>query len=405
MKKYDCGNEYVMRLLSGPLNGFEFSIGPGEYLFCAKPERFLDINNVADTLKLDERVIYLPTETDGVNFTIFVADKKKIKDQITALVHNKNNTKTIKFSFNEVIAIENIYFSVKLAGTAWEEAIENFISPQKIELTEEITNIKNKFNIASRGYRLFFISIICLISALIAIYALLFLYQDNEVTSLNKLFKDASISYEIETGRDNIHYIIANSEGDLEWARQAVIKTNVSRKVIITSRNFESDRISELLKNINVAFFVIHLNNIKEPEILISSNRNVITTEFINSLKKQILEITPYANKINIVLIEDSDVIKAAKDGLDKIGLDYHYRDSSSGVSLTNTGPIDDVMLIEVYQFIKDFYSKFGSQFININILLKDDFIKNNSFKYGSDSYIVMNKNHWDFSKIPKLIN
>ena len=176
-------------------------------------------------------------------------------------------------------------------------------------------------------------------------------------------------------------------------------RKNLTSTWRIITPQAEEARLTSLLERNNVAFFAIRFTNPDSPTLLMSSTRNATDDANLNHVMQLMLAEMPYAHKIQIILHDDSELLNKAQQGLKALGFDYQMAQSDSGVTLLSGLPSVDVHLSEFSRFVSQFYQSWGRRYIHFSADVRDDVLKDKSYKYGDDGYISMNKSHWLFNK------
>lgn len=108
-------------------------------------------------------------------------------------------------------------------------------------------------------------------------------------------------------------------------------------------------------------------------------------------------EILPYIWGVDIFGVDDNLVLEQAESGLRQQGVLYTKKVTPSGVFFFIQGEFDDGALLRIQNFIHNFYTKWGRQYIRFSVELKNDWLKDNSFSYGELEFIKTGPEEWHF--------
>ncbi len=90
----------------------------------------------------------------------------------------------------------------------------------------------------------------------------------------------------------------------------------------------------------------------------------------------------PYADSVNITLMDDVTAAGQAEAGLKQQALPYSRR-NHKGRNVCYSGALDDVEILRARQFVDSYYRTWGGRYVQFAIELKDDWLKGAHFSTG----------------------
>lgn len=393
---------YIFKVLSGSMNGIEFSLGPHSYFICVS-DTVAEQGNLASNLGHAERTLYLPTTTPGHNFVVNLA-QQTTEEEFVVTVSYPDHQDTLNLAFNKVCYVEGIYFALKREGEAWDQDVINGVLPatnmsglgQAVNLTANPTAAKS----SGRKYRWVTAGILLLSLGAVGAVALAKYGAGSEHSSPKQVLQQLgnNAGYSVKEGRNHIYYVFAQNNQMAEWARQTMARADSKDSWKVITPQEEETRLTRILDRHNISYFTVRFNDIHAPTLVMSSTRNATDPTTLANIKKILLDVTPYAEKVNIELKDDQNVLRMAEEGLVALGFDYQMTQSDSGVTLSSSMSAGDTRMAEFNRFVSQFYRLWGRHYVHFAVDLRDDALKGKSYKYGQDGYVNAGKSHWVFN-------
>lgn len=380
---------FVIRLLNSPLRGCEFPLALGRTLFIVSNESELINFGLVPELPLD--TIYIPLDEGGVNFEIIVnkdADVDKDKILLSELSESDSSIDHTIY-FNTPMKIGELNIAIRPENEEW--------SSEVLSEKEQKDNLKRMPKKCSFKLlrKVAFCSVL-VVGIFVATYWIWNAPQ-RQVAELNSLLGVEKQHFQVLLGRDNIFYIVAKDERRHLWARQVIARGGYEKEALVVDNENENKRLSEWLSNNYPAmpFYRLHLNNPKKPQFWISRQRTSLDPEQRKKLIAELMKVFPYAESIDIVSIDDNVAISQAENGLKLQALPYTINKGAQNFTFLIKGSLDDGEILRTRQFINEYTQKWGNNYVQFAIELKDDWLKGRSFQYGSEGYIKKNSSHW----------
>ncbi|MGH8087404.1 MAG: PrgH/EprH family type III secretion apparatus protein, partial [Stenotrophomonas sp.] len=126
---------HKLKLLSGPLDGVEFSLLPGDTIFHVGPARTLQQGQLSATLANADNVFYIPGDLAPASFRVQVAD-----DTVTLEVREDGDDiwRVQPLDLNAVVHVAGLALAVRADGEAWSAQVLDHRLPVPVA-TEAVT--------------------------------------------------------------------------------------------------------------------------------------------------------------------------------------------------------------------------------------------------------------------------
>jgi len=388
---------YVFKVLSGAINGIEFTLGPHSYFMCVG-DAVADEGNLSQNFQYAERTLYLPAIAPCHNFVVDLTENNT-DDEFEVIVTYPDRQETLRFAYNVVCRVASVYFSLRSAEQQWSaEVISNTPSPSMISPVAEQASVTKRPHASPWGAILVGALCFFLLAGGITGWLSYEAQPDQSSNKLHQLVGDNG-GYSVQLGRDNTYYLFAKDEKQADWARQAVVRSRSKEVWKVLTPHEEEARLSHVLDRNNIAFFTIRFTDPSAPTLVMSSTRNATDNKSLERISQMLLDVLPYAKKVNIDLRDDKYVMRIAQEGLNALGFGHQAIQSDSGVTLSGDISDGDGHMAEVNRFVEQFYRTWGKRYVHFLAEFRDDTSKDKSFRYGDDGFITTDKSHWSFSK------
>ncbi|MEB0010305.1 PrgH/EprH family type III secretion apparatus protein [Glaciimonas sp. Gout2] len=377
----------VLRFLNGPFHGCEYSLAEGRTLFVVGAMQDLIVCEVMP--EFSNNTVVVPMPKGGINFEIILSSKVSDGFLFRILDDTSEDQQQL---FQDACSAGTVRFSVRPPGVEWVNSI------QKNKLLVEVA--VDKKSLLSTISWVGGLAVLFFIMTLIIVTRKSF-KEDEYVTEVTSAISGSISEYKILKGRDSIVYVFANSDRDLAWGRQALIRRGLSDKVKISSLRLEESRINKLLQSTypNLAFHRLNLDEVAKPVLMLSAERTTLTSEIRTILIERMMHWMPYSDMIILDKWDDAMIEKQARTGLDRIGITYLSKHDDRRITFLTKGDLTDVELLNLQRFTHNFYQYFGVEYVHFSVDLEDDWLKNKSFKYNGNDYVKMTSKHWLFTK------
>ncbi|MCD4484625.1 PrgH/EprH family type III secretion apparatus protein [Chromobacterium vaccinii] len=375
----------VVRLLNSALRGCEFLLRPGRTLFLVGPSEALTEPHQLPELPGD--TLYVPLADGGVNFEILIDADAQIREL------GQDEVAEYPAGFNQIIRVGALELALRPQDQSWLPEVLNH--PRQTDtLATKPPRRRNRW---------------LAVPALLALLAAAGLgfgsYEQwldssqRKTTELSALLGNNPQRFQILPGQDGRFYVAAASERDTAWARQALLRSDDPQAFEVITPLRENERIGRWLAAAypDLAYYCLQLNDPRHPQLWISQQRAALSAEDKMRLAARLVERLPYADKVDIVPVDDDAAAREAEAGLRRLALPFRRKDNPDSVVFAISGSLGDDELQRARQFVDRYYRQWGGRYVQFAIELKDDSLKDKSFMYGNQGYIKLDASHWYF--------
>ncbi|MEJ2795733.1 PrgH/EprH family type III secretion apparatus protein [Iodobacter sp. LRB] len=388
---------FTFKALSGPLNGVEFSLGREAYCICVGAKGEEDAQ-LAASLALTERTLFVLASAPQINFSLHL-DEDLAGDAFNATVYHPAQHEKIQLKYNEIQAVGGLRFAIKRSDELWCDEVLQGNGPQLLvaEAAAQPSKLACSPTTGIRRLGWVWWGLVLLILLLLGGGALAWNAQSStpKVENIHKILHGSSNAYTVSLGRDQTYTVFAQTERDALWARQALMRSSLHTAWRVTTAVDERRRLSPLLEREGVMFFTLRFQAPLQPTILLSSTRMGNDASTQARVRSLLMQIMPYAEQVSMEWHSDAAVAEAAQDSLKRIGLEYRLQQGKKEIGLVSSVYAGDVRLAEFKRVTEAFYATWGDRYVHFNAELRDDWLKDKSFKYGQEGYVRMSPSHW----------
>lgn len=380
-------NRVVIRLLNSSLRGCEFLLSPGRTLFVVGEHSDLVINDQLPELPSD--TLFIPFGRGGINFEVLFDDFKSENIIVRELPEGGHHAHERTVTFNQILHVGELIIALRPEHLSW---VSEIVEYPKAEASQDARPAKH--------YVPTLFAIVTM-SVLLVGGFLLWSSPQQQANELNMLLGNEHQRFRVLPGRNKIFYIVAANERDAIWAQQVIARGDYNDPAKVINPVQENERVTRWLADNypSLAYYRLQLDDPYQPQLWISRQRSQISEGDIQTLSISLMAVLPYADRIKIVSIDDTAVVRQAEIELNRQALPFSRRDQADGVTFVIQGALDDGELLRARLLIDDYYRQWGGRYVQFAIELKDDWLKGHSFQYGDQSYVKMSPGHWYFPK------
>ena len=375
----------VLRVLNGLLNGCEFAIDSERFLVVVGSDT--GFSSIEPFTMLPDDTLFIPQDEEGINFEIITGEEDGEGVKLRELNGTEATERNI--ALNCRVQVGRVIFALRGKEDEWSSDILG-------ETTEKPVN-KQKGIQTKRRLCVFAIStgmIITLIASGLGYW--LYSDWDNDINRLNKILAN---QYSIMQGSDKALYIYSEDQNKAIWVNKLIKPQDFESTINVIYPEKEKERIYSWLRDNmpKMKYFCVHIDNTWIPKLLISKQRSHMSEQQLIDAVIKLKVAIPYAKDIEIIDVSDDYLVNQAEEGLSTLGIHYKHNKVNDYVTYSIVGELSDSELIRLQHFIDGFYHQWGKGFINFNISLEDNFLKNKSFGYGEYNYMKSGPKQWIF--------
>ncbi|NDL61509.1 PrgH/EprH family type III secretion apparatus protein [Acerihabitans arboris] len=387
-------NTAVVRLLNGILKGCEYPLSARKTLFIAADCDTLESEGASSSFPED--CVLVPTEGGGVNFEII---RPAAPDQGILLRRlDDSGADDILLASNQPVTVGALALAVRAAGETWSDGVLNY---QRGAMAGASAAMAAKG--PGRGrWRL-----AVLVATAVAVLALVFFLktpdaQQREIVALTQQLGDEPGKYRIFPGRDGVLYVQADNERAAAWGRQSLVRLKSPQSIKINSHEEEKRRIERWLGQ---NFPALNLHQLQfdqpaEPVLMVSRQRGRLDETQRGDISRGLMKQLPYAEHIHFAEVDDDIVSRQAEEGIKKLAISYTRINNQDSVTFVIDGAINDGERQRIRFFVEEYDRQWSGNYVQFAIELKDNWLKDKSFKYGHLGFVKMTPGHWYFPNI-----
>lgn len=194
-------------------------------------------------------------------------------------------------------------------------------------------------------------------------------------------------------------FVLAQGLPEMEWATEALHKLNIKPDVeLIWLQKHKQALVKRLVRD---EYPVLQLDY-DEPQHPIVALYRELQTEEENRFKALLLEKSPFASDVRIIVRTKTELLQEARQGLDRLHITYREIDTQSGYAMIVNDRLSDNVLAALSNFIKSFSQKWGSNIVSFSVNLDENWLQNKSWVDRSNGYIFLSPKHWYFPHADK---
>jgi type III secretion system PrgH/EprH family protein len=376
----------VLRICSGPLQGCEFLLRRRRTLFVVGAEA--EFCSPDRPVTIPEDAIYIPLGAGGSNFEVLLEDNGRSGCFVRVLGDEESVERPLPFQSLECVG--GVHIAVRLQEEPWREGvIGNLLSTAQPESFQAAGTWRQRL-VAGSGIAL----LVGL--TMVAWYA----SSPNPVSNVEALIAGGNARMPVVYGRDRTVYVFAGSEREANWGRQVLVRNGYAATQVMTVYD-ERGRLENLLARLapEVTYHQLDLSDPTVPRLLVSQQRNVLSTDSQRQLEKALTAAAPYAQEVQIIHRDDDELVHQAEEGLKRLALPFTRIKENNSVTFMIEGSLQDAELKALSNYVVEFTQKWGGHYVHFAIELKDDWLKGKSFQYGPQGYVKMTPSSWYFPK------
>lgn len=385
----------VIRLLNGSLRGCEFTLVAGRTIFIVGHAD--DINQQHQGTITPDNTIYIPCSVPSPNFEILVPEEKNK----LLIVHefNARGPAGKEIPANEPIAIgeQKICWRDE-KDVFYDDVLTDHANQQPIGDEEQ----KNDVAIYhGKGPWWKFAAALAIISCISAAGYSYLNESQRQITSVSEFLDNKVGDYKVIYGKDNIIYILSESESAAQWAIQSMIRTPSPYGTKILTTDSEEQRIGKWIESNwpQVKIHRVRLDIPDHPVIEVSAERAKLSPAEMKKFTDSVAKNINYAADVSINSISDESIRRLAIDGLEKLSLAFTEVKNSNSVTLVIQGALDDGEFERLKNFITHYSQVWKGEYVQFVMEFEDDWLKGRSYKFGERGYVKLSPGHWYFPR------
>ncbi len=383
---------HKLKLLSGQLDGVEFTLLPGDTVFHVGSARTLHEGQLGATLANADNVFYIPGDLLPASFRIRCSEvdvRMEVRegDATCWMAH--------ELPINEVVHAAGLAMAVREEHAAWSAAVLDHRLPV---LSPFESSSRMPVGPPLQTPRMLWVLLALLAAVLTATGWWMYDRQRpaTQVRNLERVLAQSPYDYSVVHDKDGRLHAFGDTAEAMTWGQRASERAGRTHD-IYRVRHLEAERIGTFLDSAGVDYAVIRLRTPQVPEIVIMSV-GADDAERRRRVAAMLAPHLPYATRIDVRTVGDSQLISVARNGLRARGIGTRLGQQGGRTSITNDTFLDDAALHAMSSFRDEFVQEWGARRVHINIRLWDDLLKGRSYQYSDDQLLSIGEGRWEFS-------
>lgn len=380
-----------LRLLSGTLEGVEFSLEAGDNIFLVGHAR--DIATSGETLGRAENVFYIPDSRHDATLRIRCDENGT---PVALHVREHQQWTTVPLLLNSVLHAAGLDFAVRAGGEAWADAVLDHSLPGNLARVDEP---RQALEVAPQRRAQAWPLAVLLMGVLLAIGGW-WAYERGgpavQVRSLQALLATSPFRYSIIAGPEGRVYVFADEADAVAWGQRASRRAGRQDDVYLERRE-EAARLGQALEEDGLAHAVVRLNEPQRPEAVIM-RLGVSDDRRIARAAELVKQHATYARDVGVLTVTDEELVSKARTELRARGISTRLEPGAGRASIVNDAFLDDSRLHAMLRYRDAFTQQWGDRRIGIRALLWDDLLKGRSYQYSQDQLLSVGQGRWEFS-------
>lgn len=386
---------YVLKILSGSLNGVEYSLSGEETIFHVGPHADL-LNGTAERLLGGaENVFYLPADLPAAAFVIRVRTSAEGDQlQLGERSDEQASWEWRSLSCQQPECAGQMYFAVRSTTEAWTSDVTGFAVPcVPATLGAETASAPATTHRTSRPA-----VILGGLAACALVLSAAFFYwchqPEARVRSLASILQDAPADYQILAGERDLLYVFAARSSDKAWAERASRRLQRQGDVHLV-RDDEARRLEALLLAAGLDVVVVRLRDPARPEIILSG---IASERHVDTVRRLLEGQIPWRHQLQVSAMSDQRLISLAREKLRVLGISTRIEPHGTRASIVNDVFLDDAALGAMTAAAAAFHEQWGRRRISIQPQLWDDLLQGRSYRYSPGQLLSVGSGRWGYA-------
>ncbi|WP_367346631.1 PrgH/EprH family type III secretion apparatus protein [Stenotrophomonas bentonitica] len=383
---------HKLKLLSGQLDGVEFTLSPGDTVFHVGPARTLHQGQLGTTLANADNVFYIPGDLAPASFRIHLTDDE-VRLEVRA--EGAEYWSPQELPLNAVVHVAGLAMAVRAEDQAWSAAVLDHRLP--VVVNEGLTLPQVNRPARAHGARRW---------AAAAVVAVVlgaggwWLYDTQrpatQVRTLEAVLAKSPYNYTVVHDASGRLYAFADNAEAVAWGQRASQRAGRLQDQY-RDRHVEAARIGSVLDSARVDYAVVRLRSPQRPEVVITA-LGMNDVERRRQVQALLAPQMPYAAEIDVRSVGDGELVSMARAELRARGISTRAGGQAGRASISNDVFLDDASLHAMARYRDDFVQQWGERRVRISIRLWDDLLKGRSYQYSQDQLLSVGEGRWEFS-------
>lgn len=383
---------HKLKLLSGQLDGVEFTLSPGDTVFHVGPARTLHQGQLGATLANADNVFYIPGDLAAASFRIHLGGER-----ITLEVRTEGADlwSPQDLPLNAVLHVVGLALAIRSEHDTWSSAVLDHRLPVLVDEGLTLTPVTRPTRSAG-ARRWIAVAALAVVVGAGGWWGYERQRPATQVRTLEAVLAKSPYNYTVVHDADGRLYAFGDSAEAVAWGQRASQRAGRLQDQY-RERNAEAARIGAVLDSASVAYAVIRLRAPQQPEVVITA-LGINDVERRQQVQALLVPHMPYATRIDVRSVGDGQLVAMARDELRARGITTRTGNHAGRASISNDVFLDDASLHAMARYRDDFVQQWGERRVRISIRLWDDLLKGRSYQYSQDQLLSVGEGRWDFS-------
>jgi len=389
--------QFVLKILSGSLNGVEYTLLGDETIFHVGPHEDLVNGRAEAALGNSENAYFLPAdEVAAAAFIVQVSGSSGANASVR-LGQRSNDRAAWEWkplALQQPACAAETWFAVRHADAAWATEVTGFVAPSipgNLPAAMHHPELRGRKGIAP-GMLLGGVLLLA-----VAVSSAWFYWQyrpETRIRGLASILQDAPSDYQIIGGERDRLYVFSDSAAARSWAERASRRLQ-RRGDIHLIREQEARRLESLLIAAGVDVVVVRLQDPARPDIVLNSASSNGKEE---QVRQALAGHIPWAHQLQIGAVSDQELVALARRKLRVLGVSTRIEPRGTYTSVVNDVFLDDAALAGMAAAASAFHAEWGSRRISIQPRLWDDLLQGRSYRYSPSQLLSVGSGRWDYA-------
>lgn len=387
---------YLLKVLSGALNGVEYSLADGDTVFHVGPHQGLIDGTASQLLGGVGNAFFLPEETPPAAFLIRIdadtdvpAISLGVRDDATAA------WQLSPLPTQQVMQAAGIHFAVRAADAAWVDEVTGFSAPTAVAIAEpalgsgldaaRLRRMRSPWLLGTVGL---------LLLTLLGTWVYWQYRPEVRARGLATILHDAPMDYQVLPGSNDRLYVFSEDAAGKIWGERASRRLQ-RRDDTYLVRSAEARRVEDLLEQAGHAVVVVRLQDPAQPQIYLNGEVNEARRRRVVSLLEGQL---PYVQQLQVAGIGDAQLIALAREALRVVGISSRTEPRGQRISVINDVYLDDAALNAMARTTRRFHAQWGQRRLTIQPQLWDDLLQGRSYRHSPGQLLSIGSGRWEYS-------
>lgn len=383
---------HKLKLLSGQLDGVEFTLWPGDTVFQVGPVRSLHQGQLGATLANADNVFYIPGDLAPASFRVHVTE-----DKVTLEVRAEGDATWLpqQLPLNAVVHVAGLAIAVRSGHETWSPAVLDHRLPVVVDEVSP-SALPKQVPRTARSVRWAAAAALVMVVGGTGWWLYDRQRPATQVRTLEAVLAKSPYNYNVVHDADGRLYAFGDSAEAVAWGQRASQRAGRLNDAY-RERHVEVARIGSVLDSASVPYAVIRLRDPQRPEVVITA-LGMADAERRKQVQALLAPQMPYADSIDVRSVGDGQLVAIARDELRARGITTRAAAHAGRASVSNDVFLDDAALHAMASYRDAFVQEWGERRVRINIRLWDDLLKGRSYQYSQDQLLSVGEGRWEFS-------